>query len=124
MGKDMRGLKGETWNIKRQDNSITSGVSMWKEVEHVILAPEKVIDEIVDVFYIFHVSDTLSSPSMVFYSFSSFYWSFLRPDSQSLAKRRKAHNRKKLMKKPWKKKVRTEGNRRQNYENSVQKMEK
>jgi hypothetical protein len=23
---------------------------MWKEVEHVILAPEKVIDEIVDVF--------------------------------------------------------------------------
>jgi len=61
----------------------------------VILAPEKVIDEIVDVFYIFHVSDTLSSPSMVFYSFSSFYWSFLRPDSQSLAKRRKAHNRKK-----------------------------
>ena len=60
-----------------------------------ILAPEKVIDEIVDVFYIFHVSDTLSSPSMVFYSFSSFYWSFLRPDSQSLAKRRKAHNRKK-----------------------------
>ena len=68
---------------------------MWKEVEHVILAPEKVIDEIVDVFYIFHVSDTLSSPSMVFYSFSSFYWSFLRPDSQSLAKRRKAHNRKK-----------------------------
>ena len=97
---------------------------MWKEVEHVILAPEKVIDEIVDVFYIFHVSDTLSSPSMVFYSFSSFYWSFLRPDSQSLAKRRKAHNRKKLMKKPWKKKVRTEGNRRQNYENSVQKMEK
>lgn len=83
MGKDMRGLKGETWNIKRQDNSITSGVSMWKEVEHVILAPEKVIDEIVDVFYIFHVSDTLSSPSMVFYSFSSFYWSFLRPDSRA-----------------------------------------
>ena len=28
---------------------------MWKEVEHVILAPEKVIDEIVDVFLlIFH----------------------------------------------------------------------
>ena len=26
---------------------------MWKEVEHVILAPEKVIDEIVDVFLSF-----------------------------------------------------------------------
>ena len=25
---------------------------MWKEVEHVILAPEKVIDEIVDVFLV------------------------------------------------------------------------
>jgi len=42
---------------------------MWKEVEHVILAPEKVIDEIVDVFYIFHVSIFCKVPELFFHIF-------------------------------------------------------